>query len=72
MSTPSGGAAGGSSGPGERPVPGRGPGPAPGTARGPAAFMGGMSTEKALDFKRLQPAAAADPAPGARCSSRSR
>jgi ATP-binding cassette, subfamily B, multidrug efflux pump len=50
MSTPSGGAAGGSSGPGERPVPGRGPGPAPGTARGPAAFMAGRSTEKSLDF----------------------
>ena len=50
MSTPSGGTAGGSSGPGERPVPGRGPGPAPGTARGPAAFMAGRSTEKSLDF----------------------
>ena len=37
----------------ERAVPVRGPGPAaagPGL-RGPARFMGGMSTEKALDFK---------------------
>jgi ATP-binding cassette, subfamily B, multidrug efflux pump len=43
------------SGAGERPVPQRGPGPAPGTVpgggRGPAAFMGGMSTEKSLDFR---------------------
>ena len=38
-------------GPGERPTPARGPGPAPGTAaHGPARFMGGMSTEKALNF----------------------
>ncbi len=37
---------------GERPVPRRGPGPAPGGfGRGPAAFMGGMSTEKPLDFR---------------------
>jgi ATP-binding cassette subfamily B multidrug efflux pump len=36
---------------GERPTPRRGPGPAPGgIRRGPAAFTGGMSTEKALDF----------------------
>ncbi|HEX9034497.1 MAG TPA: ABC transporter ATP-binding protein, partial [Streptosporangiaceae bacterium] len=39
-------------GPGERPTPKRGPGPAGGAmAHGPARFMGGMSTEKALDFK---------------------
>lgn len=45
------GAASGS-GPGERAVPKRGPGPAPGGFRGgPAAFMGGRSTEKSLDFK---------------------
>jgi ATP-binding cassette, subfamily B, multidrug efflux pump len=37
-------------GPGERPTPRRGPGPGPGFAAGPARFMGGMSTEKALDF----------------------
>lgn len=38
-------------GPGERPTPRRGPGPAPGAAaHGPARFMGGMSTEKALNF----------------------
>jgi ATP-binding cassette, subfamily B, multidrug efflux pump len=37
-------------GPGERPTPRRGPGPAPGFNAGPARFMGGMSTEKALDF----------------------
>jgi ATP-binding cassette subfamily B multidrug efflux pump len=36
---------------GERAVPRRGPGPAPGTMRGPAAFMGGRSTEKSLDFR---------------------
>jgi ATP-binding cassette, subfamily B, multidrug efflux pump len=40
---------------GERATPQRGPGPAggigPGAGRGPGAFMGGMSTEKALDFK---------------------
>jgi ATP-binding cassette subfamily B multidrug efflux pump len=37
---------------GERPTPRRGPGPAPGgMGRGPAAFMGGMSTEKPLDFR---------------------
>nr|WP_312886851.1 ABC transporter ATP-binding protein [Actinocrinis puniceicyclus] len=36
----------------ERAVPKRGPGPAPGGFRGgPAAFMGGRSTEKSLDFK---------------------
>jgi ATP-binding cassette subfamily B multidrug efflux pump len=46
MSTP------GSDGAGERPVPRRGPGPPPGMGpgRGPAAFMGGMSTEKPLNF----------------------
>ena len=37
-------------GTGERATPQRGPGPAPGTNVGPARFMGGMSTEKALDF----------------------
>ena len=41
--------------PGERAVPRRGPGPAPGSVpgggRGPGAFMGGMSTEKSLDFR---------------------
>jgi ATP-binding cassette, subfamily B, multidrug efflux pump len=37
-------------GPGERPTPRRGPGPAPGFNAGPARFMGGMSTEKALNF----------------------
>jgi ATP-binding cassette, subfamily B, multidrug efflux pump len=37
-------------GPGERATPRRGLGPAPGTNVGPARFMGGMSTEKALDF----------------------
>jgi len=37
-------------GPGERPTPKRGPGPAPGMSHGPARFMGGMSTEKALNF----------------------
>jgi ATP-binding cassette, subfamily B, multidrug efflux pump len=37
-------------GPGERPTPRRGPGPAPGFGGGPARFMGGMSTEKALNF----------------------
>ena len=37
-------------GPGERATPRRGPGPATGFAAGPARFMGGMSTEKALDF----------------------
>jgi ATP-binding cassette, subfamily B, multidrug efflux pump len=40
---------------GERATPRRGPGPAggigPGGGRGPGAFMGGMSTEKALNFK---------------------
>jgi len=37
---------------GERATPRRGLGPAPGGMnRGPAAFMGGMPTEKALDFK---------------------
>ncbi len=37
-------------GTGERATPKRGPGPAA-TMGGPARFMGGMSTEKALDFK---------------------
>ena len=37
-------------GPGERPTPKRGPGPAAGANHGPARFMGGMSTEKALNF----------------------
>ncbi len=37
-------------GPGERPTPRRGPGPAAGFNAGPARFMGGMSTEKALNF----------------------
>ncbi len=37
-------------GTGERAVPQRGPGPAQ-PMQGPARFMGGMSTEKALDFK---------------------
>jgi len=37
-------------GTGERATPKRGPGPA-GPTMGPARFMGGMSTEKALDFK---------------------
>ena len=41
------GAAG--NGAGERATPQRGPGPAPGP--GPARFMGGMSTEKSLDFR---------------------
>jgi len=43
---------GGHIGAGERPTPKRGPGPAGGfvDAQGPARFMGGMSTEKALDF----------------------
>jgi ATP-binding cassette subfamily B multidrug efflux pump len=38
---------------GERTTPKRGPGPegGMGAARGPGAFMAGMSTEKALDFK---------------------
>jgi ATP-binding cassette subfamily B multidrug efflux pump len=37
---------------GERPAASRAPGPARGAmGRGPAAFMGGMSTEKALDFR---------------------
>jgi ATP-binding cassette, subfamily B, multidrug efflux pump len=40
-------------GTGERATPKRGPGPAGGMGpgRGPGAFMGGMSTEKALDFR---------------------
>jgi ATP-binding cassette, subfamily B, multidrug efflux pump len=41
-------------GAGERATPKRGPGPAPGPGgggRGPAAFLGGMSTEKSLDFR---------------------
>jgi ATP-binding cassette subfamily B multidrug efflux pump len=43
---------GGQPGLGERAVPQRGPGPAQGgVRRGPAAFMGGMSTEKSLDFR---------------------
>jgi ATP-binding cassette subfamily B protein len=47
------GAAENGTAPGERAVPKRGPGPAGGTGagRGPAAFMGGMSTEKSLDFR---------------------
>src|SRR5690242_16105649 len=37
--------------PGERPTPRRGPGPGiGGMGRGPAAFMGGLPTEKSLDF----------------------
>ncbi|MDX6389195.1 MAG: ATP-binding cassette, subfamily multidrug efflux pump [Streptosporangiaceae bacterium] len=42
-----------SNGAGERATPKRGPGPAAGigTGRGPAAFMGGMSTEKSLNFR---------------------
>ena len=45
------GAAGtGPAGPGERATPKRAPGPGPAMG-GPARFMGGMSTEKALDFK---------------------
>jgi ATP-binding cassette, subfamily B, multidrug efflux pump len=40
----------GEAGPGERATPKRGPGPGP-VMGGPARFMGGMSTEKALDFK---------------------
>jgi ATP-binding cassette, subfamily B, multidrug efflux pump len=40
---------------GERATPRRGPGPppvaGPGGGRGPAALMGGMSTEKSLDFR---------------------
>jgi ATP-binding cassette, subfamily B, multidrug efflux pump len=43
------------SGAGERATPKRGPGPGtgmgPGGGRGPAAFMGGQSTEKSLDFR---------------------
>ncbi len=46
--TPSDGAV--PAGPGERATPKRGPGPGP-VMGGPARFMGGMSTEKALDFK---------------------
>lgn len=49
------GSAGRGSAGGERAVPERGPGPGAAAAgpgmRGPARFMGGMSTEKALDFK---------------------
>jgi ATP-binding cassette subfamily B multidrug efflux pump len=37
-------------GPGERPTPKRGPAPASPFGGGPARFMGGMSTEKALNF----------------------
>ena len=41
-----------SPGPRERPAPRRGPGPAPGgMGRGPAAFMGGMPTDRSLDFR---------------------
>jgi ATP-binding cassette subfamily B multidrug efflux pump len=42
-----------SNGAGERATPKRGPGPARGVGpgRGPAAFMGGMSTEKSLNFR---------------------
>ena len=36
---------------GERPTPPRGPGPTAAMRRGPGAMMGGMPTEKALDFK---------------------
>jgi len=36
---------------GERATPKRGPRPAGGFGRGPGAFMGGMSTEKSLDFR---------------------
>jgi ATP-binding cassette subfamily B multidrug efflux pump len=36
---------------GERPTPQRGPGPTAAMRRGPGAMMGGMPTEKALDFK---------------------
>ncbi len=36
---------------GERAVPARAPGPGPGAGRGPAAFMSGMPSEKALDFR---------------------
>jgi ATP-binding cassette subfamily B multidrug efflux pump len=48
----SNGAAG--NGAGERATPKRGPGPAGGMGpgRGPAAFLGGMPTEKSLDFRR--------------------
>ena len=46
-----GNGASGAAGAGERAVPRRGPGPAPGMNRGPAAFMGGRSTEKALNFR---------------------
>jgi ATP-binding cassette subfamily B multidrug efflux pump len=48
-----GGTAAGSDGAGERATPKRGPGPAGGmgVGRGPAAFMGGRSTEKSLDFR---------------------
>jgi len=45
-----GGGAGQVLGTGERATPKRGPAPAA-TMGGPARFMGGMSTEKALDFK---------------------
>jgi ATP-binding cassette subfamily B protein len=38
-------------GAGERATPKRGPAPAGGMGRGPAAFMGGMSTEKSLNFR---------------------
>ena len=48
--TDSGAEAGQVLGTGERATPKRGPGPAA-TMGGPARFMGGMSTEKALDFK---------------------
>jgi len=53
---PNGNDAGGPAGleTGERATPKRGLGPAgggPAAGRGPGAFMGGMSTEKALDFK---------------------
>ena len=50
--TPANGQGAPAGGPGERATPKRGPGPAPGGMRhGPAAFMGGMSTEKSLDFR---------------------
>jgi ATP-binding cassette, subfamily B, multidrug efflux pump len=49
---PAGGsaAAGSAPGTGERATPQRGPGPGPAMG-GPGRFMGGMSTEKALDFR---------------------
>ncbi len=50
--TPANGQHAPAGGPGERATPQRGPGPAPGAMRhGPAAFTGGMPTEKSLDFR---------------------